>query len=88
MADIALLLEGHVPLRQRCGVSSWINPNHPRLPKYRFALVFLGSRRSDYAEFRTPARQRGAFEELPVFSSKRTRPAARARPTRRRAGAA
>ena len=51
MADIALLLEGTFPYVSG-GVSSWINQIIRAYPQYRFALVFLGSRRSDYAEFR------------------------------------
>jgi len=46
-ADIALLLEGTFPYVSG-GVSSWVNQIIRAYPEYRFALVFLGSRRSDY----------------------------------------
>jgi len=50
-ADIALVLEGTFPYVSG-GVSSWINQILRAYPQYRFALVFLGSRRSDYGAFR------------------------------------
>ena len=52
-ADIALLLEGTFPYVSG-GVSSWINQIIRAYPEYRFAIVFLGSRREDYGEFRYP----------------------------------
>ena len=48
-ADIALLLEGTFPYVSG-GVSSWVNQIIRAFPQYSFALVFLGSRRSDYGE--------------------------------------
>ena len=45
-ADIALLLEGTFPYVSGV-VSSWINQIVRAYPQYRFALVFLGSSRSD-----------------------------------------
>ncbi len=36
------------------GVSSWINQIIRAYPQYRFAIVFLGSRRQDYGAFRYP----------------------------------
>ena len=50
-ADIALLLEGTFPYVSG-GVSSWINQIIQAFPEYRFALVFLGSQRSDYSQFK------------------------------------
>ncbi len=50
-ADIALLLEGTFPYVSG-GVSSWINQIIRAYPEYRFAIVFLGSRREDYAGFK------------------------------------
>jgi hypothetical protein len=50
-ADIALLLEGTFPYVSG-GVSSWVNQIIRAFPEYRFALVFLGSRRSDYGDMR------------------------------------
>lgn len=52
-ADIALLLEGTFPYVSG-GVSSWVNQIIRAFPEYRFALVFLGSRRSDYGEQKYP----------------------------------
>ena len=52
-ADIALLLEGTFPYVSG-GVSSWINQIVRAYPEYRFAIVFLGSRRKDYGEFKYP----------------------------------
>ena len=46
-ADIALLLEGTFPYVSG-GVSSWVNQIIRAFPEYRFAIVFLGSRREDY----------------------------------------
>ncbi|MBI4754755.1 MAG: GT4 family glycosyltransferase PelF [Betaproteobacteria bacterium] len=48
-ADIALLLEGTFPYVSG-GVSTWVYEIIRAFPKYRFALVFLGSRRADYSE--------------------------------------
>ena len=50
-ADIALLLEGTFPYVSG-GVSSWINQIIRAYPEYRYAIVFLGSRRADYKGFR------------------------------------
>ena len=50
-ADIALLLEGTFPYVSG-GVSSWVNQILQAYPEYRFAIVFLGSRREDYGDFR------------------------------------
>ncbi len=50
-ADIALLLEGTFPYVSG-GVSSWINQIIRAYPEYRYAIVFLGSRRDDYKGFR------------------------------------
>jgi len=46
-ADIALLLEGTFPYVSG-GVSSWVNQIIRAFPEYRFAIIFLGSRREDY----------------------------------------
>ena len=48
-ADIGLLLEGTFPYVSG-GVSSWVNQIIRAYPEYRFAIVFLGSRREDYGE--------------------------------------
>lgn len=48
-ADVALLLEGTFPYVSG-GVSSWVNQIIRAFPDIRFALVFLGSRKSDYGE--------------------------------------
>ena len=50
-ADVALLLEGTFPYVSG-GVSSWINQMIRAYPQTRFAIVFLGSRRSDYNGFK------------------------------------
>ena len=50
-ADIALLLEGTFPYVSG-GVSSWVNQIIRGYPEYRFALIFLGSRREDYTGFK------------------------------------
>ena len=52
-ADVALVLEGTFPYVSG-GVSSWINQIIRAYPEYRFAIVFLGSRREDYGDFRYP----------------------------------
>lgn len=52
-ADIALLLEGTYPYVSG-GVSSWVHQILQAFPQYRFAIVFLGSRRQDYGELRYP----------------------------------
>jgi glycosyltransferase involved in cell wall biosynthesis len=46
-ADITLLLEGTYPYI-RGGVSSWVHQIIQGLPYFTFALVFLGSKASDY----------------------------------------
>jgi glycosyltransferase involved in cell wall biosynthesis len=48
-ADICLLLEGTYPY-VRGGVSSWVHQIISGLPELSFSLVFIGSRRADYAE--------------------------------------
>lgn len=48
-ADIAFLLEGTFPYVSG-GVSSWVNQIIKAHPEYRFALIFIGSRRQDYKE--------------------------------------
>lgn len=50
-ADVALVLEGTFPYVSG-GVSSWINQIIRAYPSYRFAIIFLGSRREDYGDFR------------------------------------
>jgi len=50
-ADIALILEGTFPYVGG-GVSSWIEQIVRAHPQHRFAIVFLGSRREDYGDFR------------------------------------
>ena len=50
-ADVALVLEGTFPYVSG-GVSSWINQIIRAYPEYRFAIIFLGSRREDYGQFR------------------------------------
>ena len=52
-ADIALLLEGTFPYVSG-GVSSWVNQIIRAFPEYRFAIVFLGSRREDYGAPKYP----------------------------------
>jgi glycosyltransferase involved in cell wall biosynthesis len=46
-ADVCLLLEGTFPY-VRGGVSSWVNEMIRAFPEIRFAIVFIGSQRSDY----------------------------------------
>ncbi len=48
-ADIALLLEGTFPYVSG-GVSSWVAHMIRSFPEYRFAVVFIGSRKQDYGE--------------------------------------
>lgn len=50
-ADIALLLEGTYPYVSG-GVSGWVQQILHAYPQYKFAIVFLGSKREDYAAFR------------------------------------
>ena len=50
-ADIALVLEGTFPYVSG-GVSSWVNQIIRAYPEYRFAIVFLGSRRRTTSEFK------------------------------------
>ncbi|MBV8247635.1 MAG: GT4 family glycosyltransferase PelF [Comamonas sp.] len=50
-ADIALLLEGTFPYVSG-GVSSWVNQILKAYPQHTFAIVFIGSRREDYGDFR------------------------------------
>ncbi|MBS0291302.1 MAG: GT4 family glycosyltransferase PelF [Proteobacteria bacterium] len=50
-ADVALMLEGTFPYVSG-GVSSWINQIIRAYPEYRYAIVFLGSRREDYGGFK------------------------------------
>lgn len=49
--DVALLLEGTFPYVAG-GVSSWVNQIIRAHPELRFAVVFIGSRRSDYGDMR------------------------------------
>ncbi len=46
-ADITLLLEGTYPF-VRGGVSGWVHQIIEGLPQFRFSLIFLGARASDY----------------------------------------
>jgi glycosyltransferase involved in cell wall biosynthesis len=48
-ADVCLLLEGTYPF-VRGGVSSWVHQIISGLPELTFSLVFIGSRRADYAD--------------------------------------
>ncbi len=48
-ADIALLLEGTYPFI-RGGVSSWVHQIITGLPRFTFALIFLGGDRSHYGK--------------------------------------
>lgn len=50
-ADFALLLEGTFPYVSG-GVSGWIDQIIRAFPEYRFAIIFLGSRKSDYTSFK------------------------------------
>ena len=49
--DIMLLLEGTYPY-VKGGVSSWVHEIIRGMPQFRFGIVFLGSRESDYAGWR------------------------------------
>ncbi len=49
--DVALLLEGTFPYVAG-GVSSWVNQIIRAFPDLTFAVVFIGSRRSDYGDMR------------------------------------
>lgn len=79
-ADIALLLEGTFPYVSG-GVSSWVNQIIRAYPEYRFALVFLGSRRADYQSLRyeLPANV-VHFEEHFLYDDLQTKEAPRSRP--------
>ncbi|WP_417282334.1 GT4 family glycosyltransferase PelF [Comamonas sp.] len=50
-ADIGLLLEGTYPYING-GVSSWVHQILTAYPQHTFSIVFLGSRREDYGNFR------------------------------------
>jgi glycosyltransferase involved in cell wall biosynthesis len=52
-ADVALLLEGTFPYVSG-GVSSWVNQIIRAFPEIRFAIVFIGSRPTDYGPMRYP----------------------------------
>lgn len=52
-ADICLLLEGTYPFVTG-GVSNWVYELIKFFPTYRFAIVFLGTKESDYSEFKYP----------------------------------
>jgi glycosyltransferase involved in cell wall biosynthesis len=47
IADVTLLLEGTYPF-VRGGVSGWVHQIIQGLPQFTFALIFLGSKSSDY----------------------------------------
>lgn len=51
--DICLLLEGTYPY-VKGGVSGWVHELVSGLPQWRFAAVFLGSRRVDYGDIQYP----------------------------------
>jgi glycosyltransferase involved in cell wall biosynthesis len=51
--DVTLLLEGTYPYIKG-GVSSWVHQLVTRLPQWRFAAVFLGSRAQDYGSLQYP----------------------------------
>ncbi len=51
--DVTLLLEGTYPYIKG-GVSSWVHQLVNRLPQWRFAAVFLGSRPQDYGGIQYP----------------------------------
>jgi len=78
-ADIALLLEGTFPYVSG-GVSSWVNQMIRGYPEYRFALIFLGSRREDYNGFKyeLPANvvhfeEHFLYDDLPKHDKPRSR---------------
>jgi len=78
-ADIALLLEGTFPYVSG-GVSSWVNQIIRGYPEYRFALIFLGSRREDYNGFKyeLPANvvhfeEHFLYDDLPKSNKPRSR---------------
>lgn len=48
-ADVVLLLEGTYPMVQG-GVAGWVEQLIKGLSEWRFAVVFIGSRKEDYAE--------------------------------------
>ncbi len=50
-ADIGLLLEGTFPYVSG-GVSTWVDRIIRACPEYRFAVCFLGGRRTDYGEMK------------------------------------
>jgi polysaccharide biosynthesis protein PelF len=49
-ADICLLVEGTYPFT-RGGVSNWVYELIRFFPQYRFAIIFLGTRKKDYSGF-------------------------------------
>lgn len=78
-ADIALLLEGTFPYVSG-GISSWVNQIIRGYPEYRFALIFLGSRREDYNGFKyeLPANvvhfeEHFLYDDLPKSNKPRSR---------------
>jgi glycosyltransferase involved in cell wall biosynthesis len=79
-ADIALLLEGTFPYVSG-GVSSWVNHMIRAYPEYRFALIFLGSQRSDYSGFKyeLPSNvvhfeEHFLYDDLPLHEKPKARP--------------
>ena len=51
VADVGLILEGTYPYVAG-GVSSWVHQIIRGFPEYRFAVLFIGSSRQDYAQMR------------------------------------
>lgn len=85
--DILLLLEGTYPY-VKGGVSSWAHELIRGLPQYSFGIVFLGSRKADYAghQYTLPANV-VHIEEHFLFDAAPAAPQARA-PAMRKADAA
>jgi len=52
-ADITLLLEGTYPF-VRGGVSGWVHQIIEGLPQFKFSLIFLGAKQSDYDDLKYP----------------------------------
>lgn len=76
--DVTLLLEGTYPYIKG-GVSSWVHQLVSRLPQWRFAAVFLGSRPQDYGGIQYPLPDNLAALTTLYLFDETGRPGARAR---------
>jgi glycosyltransferase involved in cell wall biosynthesis len=77
VADIGLILEGTYPYVAG-GVSSWVHQIIRGFPEYRFAVLFIGSAREDYAQMRYPLPENVVHLEQHYIHGNTDKPAVRA----------